>query len=116
MESAHADQEGQSMAVNPSSLTTDQLNTFIKARLVISGIDLNQFPTAPDPVTGAPTQDQVLASMRSFILTNPAAINTWRPIVASAAASDAPRLSLMLDPPLEYPSITEAWADHVSTG
>ncbi|MCW2656399.1 MAG: hypothetical protein JWR06_592, partial [Jatrophihabitans sp.] len=28
------------MAVNPSSLTTDQLNTFIKARLVISGIDL----------------------------------------------------------------------------
>ncbi|MDT4983132.1 MAG: hypothetical protein QOC94_3625 [Actinoplanes sp.] len=100
------------MAVNPSSLTTDQLNTFIKARLVISGIDLGLFPTTPDPATGAPTQDQVLASMRSFILNNPVAINTWRPTAPSASAADKPRLSLMLDVPLEYPSITEAWTDH----
>jgi hypothetical protein len=103
------------MAVNPSSLSADELNAFIKARLVISGVDLNLFPTDPDPVTGAPTQSQVLASLRSFILSNPAAINTWRPKVAGAPAADQAKLALMLDPPLEYPSISEAWTDRAST-
>jgi hypothetical protein len=87
----------------PSQLTTDQLNALITARLVLSGIDLGLLPTTADPVTGAPTQAQVLASLRSFLVSNPPAINGWRP----AAGSDA--LSQELSPPLEYPSITEAW-------
>jgi hypothetical protein len=95
------------MAVDPSSLTTDQLNAFIRARLIVSGIDLNLLPTTPDPVTGAPTQEQTLASLRSFVLKNPFAINSWRPAPPPGADPDA--LSQQLSPPLEYPSITEAW-------
>jgi hypothetical protein len=91
------------MAVDPSSLTTDQLNEFITARLVLSGIDLSLLPTTPDPITGAPTQAQALASLRSFVLSNPTTINSWRP------AADSAILSQELSPPLEYPSITEAW-------
>jgi hypothetical protein len=94
------------MAVDPSTLTTDQLNTLITSRLVLSGIDLSLLPTTPDPVTGAPTQAQTLASLRSFLLSNPAAINGWRP---GATGADADILSQELSPPLEYPSITEAW-------
>jgi hypothetical protein len=96
---------------SPSDLTTDQLNAYIKAKLIISGIDINLFPTTPDPVTGAPTQDQVLSSMRSFILSNPAAVNTWRPTDPSFPAADATKLALMLAAPLEYPSIAEAWTE-----
>jgi hypothetical protein len=96
---------------SPSDLTTDQLNAYIRAKLIISGIDINLFPTAPDPVTGAPTQDQVLSSMRSFILNNPAAVNTWRPSDPSFPAADATKLALMLAAPLEYPSIAEAWTE-----
>src|SRR5215470_5221801 len=95
------------MAVGPSSLTTEQLNAFIIARLTISGIDINLLPTEPDPVTGAPTQTQTLNSLRSFLLNNPAAINGWRPTATGPADPDA--LSQELSPPLEYPSITEAW-------
>ena|SRR5882672_6647011 len=96
------------MAVDPAALTTDQLNTFITSRLVLSGIDLSLLPTAPDPTTGAPTQAQVLSSLRSFVLSNPVAINAWRP-TPPADTVDAFRLSQELSPPLEYPSITEAW-------
>jgi hypothetical protein len=91
------------MSVDPSTLTPDELDTFIKTRLVLSGIDLNLLPTSPDAVTGAPTQSQVLASLRSFVTSSPVQINAWRPAAAS------PALSQELSPPLEYPSITEAW-------
>jgi hypothetical protein len=100
------------VAVDPSSLTTDQLNTLIISRLVLSGIDLSLLPTAPDPVSGAPTQTQALASLRSFLLANPAAINGWRPS-APAGGADPNALSQELSPPLEYPSITEAWTGGV---
>lgn len=96
------------MAVDPRTLTTDQLNTLITGRLVLSGIDLSLLPTTPDPVTGAPTQAQALASLRSFLLSNPTAINAWRPM-PPAGTPDANALSQEFSPPLEYPSITEAW-------
>lgn len=102
------------MAVDPSALTADQLNTFITSRLVLSGIDLSLLPTAPDPVTGAPTQAQVLSSLRSFVLSNPVVINAWRPSPPAGAADatvEATALSQELSPPLEYPSITEAWTE-----
>ncbi|HEY2671673.1 MAG TPA: hypothetical protein VGJ07_15045, partial [Rugosimonospora sp.] len=53
------------------------------------------------------TQAQTLASLRSFVLSNPAAINSWRPAPNTGADTDA--LSQELSPPLEYPSIAEAW-------
>lgn len=96
---------------SPSELTIEQLDTYIKARLVIAGIDLSLFPTDPDPDTGAPTQTQVLSSLRSFILSNPAAVNTWRPAAPDAGGADATKLALMVAPPLEYPSIAEAWTE-----
>jgi hypothetical protein len=98
------------MAISPSSLTVDQLNALIIARLAVSGIDLSLLPETPDPVTGAPTQAQVLASLRSFLVNNPPAINSWRP---AAAGPDPDALSQELSPPLEYPSITEAWTGRV---
>jgi hypothetical protein len=94
------------MAVGPASLSIDELNAFIIARLTVSGIDLSLLPTTPDPLTGAPTQAQTLASLRSFVLSTPAAINSWRP--APAGGADAAQ-SQQMSPPLEYPSITEAW-------
>lgn len=102
------------MSVSPSALTTDQLNTFIISRLTVSGIDLSLLPTTPDPVTGAPTQAQVLSSLRSFVLSNPTAINAWRP-AAPAGGADPTALSQELAPPLEYPSITEAWTGRVES-
>ncbi len=96
------------MPVDPSTLTTDQLNALITARLVISGIDLSLLPTTPDPVTGAPTQAQVLSSLRSFLLGNPPVINSWRP-TATGGGADPLALSQEAAPPLEYPSITQAW-------
>jgi hypothetical protein len=101
------------MAVDPSTLTTDQLNALITSRLILSGIDLSLLPTTPDPVTGAPTQTQALASLRSFLLNNPPAINAWRPAVPSGGA-DPNALSQEMSPPLEYPSITEAWTGQVT--
>jgi hypothetical protein len=95
------------MAADPSTLTPDELDTFIKTRLVLSGIDLSLLPTTPDPVTGAPTQDQVLSSLRSFVLSSPPQINAWRPTASS------PEVSQELSPPLEYPSITQAWTDQL---
>jgi hypothetical protein len=96
------------MPADPSTLTPDELSTFIKTRLVLSGIDLNLLPIAPDPVTGAPTQDQVLATLRSFVASSPVQINAWRPVAPSTP------LSQELSPPLEYPSITEAWTGRVA--
>lgn len=100
------------MAVSPQSLTEDQLNEFIMTRLAISGIDLTLLPSTPDPATGAPTQAQALASLRSFILSDPPAINSWRPQPAAGGA-DPSALSQELSPPLEYPSITQAWTGQV---
>jgi hypothetical protein len=101
------------VSVDPSTLTTDQLDALITARLVLSGIDLTLLPTSPDPVTGAPTQDQALASLRSFLLGNPPAINSWRP-AATATGADPNALSQEAAPPLEYPSITQAWTGQVT--
>ena len=101
------------MAVDVSSLTTDELNTFITTRLIMSGIDLTQLPTSADPTTGAPTHDQALASLRSFILSTPETINTWRPTAAPVSGVDPLALSQELSPPLEYPSITQAWTGQV---
>jgi hypothetical protein len=96
------------MAVDASSLTTDQLDAYIVARLTVSGIDLNALPTSADPTTGAPTREQALTSLRSFIRSNPGVINTWRP-AAPGSGADPKALGQQVSPPLEYPSITEAW-------
>lgn len=88
----------------PVPPTDDELNTLIRARLAVLGIDLDQLPpgTASDPVTGAPGQDIALASLRSFLRT------TVQPLSDYRFGSD-PALAQQVAPPQLYPSIATAW-------
>lgn len=100
-----------------------ELDAYIKARLALAGVDLSQLPpTQTDPVTGAPSQASVLASLRSFVAGSanaqgvrtggsPRVINRWQP----TAASD--QLAQQEAPPALYPSIYSAWTDGgITTG
>lgn len=98
------------MPVSAASLTADELTAFIKARLMISGFDLSLLPTTFDPATGVPTQESLLTSLRAFVLTNPGALNTWRP---ASGYAEQDLYAQQVAPPLEYPSITEAWTGKV---
>lgn len=98
------------MAVSAADLTPDELTAFIRARLMVSGFDLAKLPTAFDPATGVPTQESLLASLRSFVLSQPGAINTWRP---PTSAEPTELYQQQVAPPLEYPSIVEAWTGQV---
>ncbi len=102
------------MAVSPADLTDAQLDAYISARLVVAGIDITLFPVDADPVTGAPTRSVVLSTLRSFVRSTPTAFNTWRPKASGATGRNADILSQDLYPPLEYPSITEAWTGRVA--
>lgn len=88
----------------PKPPTDDELDTMIRARLALLGIDLDQLPpgTRPDPVTGAPGRDAALADLRSFLRT------TVLPVAAYRFDPD-PALAQQTAPPLLYPSIAEAW-------
>ncbi|WP_029138331.1 hypothetical protein [Nakamurella lactea] len=90
------------------TLTDAELDSYISARLALSGIDLSLLPLERDPATGSPTAVQALASLRSFARRTLPQINGWRPESADAAI-DPVAASQQLAPPLEYPSITEAW-------
>jgi hypothetical protein len=83
--------------VAPIPPTDAELDVTIRARLAAVGIDLDQLPpgTTPDPVTGTPGRDSVLASLRSFM----------RGTVSTLAGYElAPEHAPML-----YPSISTAW-------
>ncbi len=88
----------------PTPPTDDELDTMIRARLALLGIDLDQLPpgTEPDPATGAPGRDTALANLRSFLRT------TVLPLAAYRFGPD-PALAQQVAPPLLYPSIVEAW-------
>lgn len=88
----------------PKPPTDDELNTMIRARLALLGIDLDQLPpgTAADPETGAPGREAALANLRSFMRT------TVVPLAAYRFDPD-PALAQQVAAPTLYPSITEAW-------
>jgi len=90
--------------VAPKPPTDDELNTMIRARLALLGIDLDQLPpgTAADPETGAPGREAALANLRSFVRT------TVLPLAAYRFDAN-PRLAQQAAAPSLYPSITEAW-------
>lgn len=87
----------------PTPPTDAELDVMIRARLASLGIDLDQLPpgTVPDPATGAPGRDSVLASLRSFV----------RGTVTSLAAYQiGPDPALSQQPaPMLYPSISAEW-------
>ncbi|MFF3467179.1 hypothetical protein ACWCQN_37265 [Streptomyces sp. NPDC001984] len=90
----------------PQQPTDAQLDAYIQARLALAGVDLNQLPEQSDPKTGAPTRAQALSSLRAFVKSTPPAIAAWTP---SAGGVWAAAYAQQASPPLEYPSITEAW-------
>ena len=88
----------------PKPPTDDELNTMIRARLALLGIDLDQLPpgTAADPETGAPGRETALANLRSFLRT------TVFPLAAYRFGPDL-TLAQQVAPPTLYPSIMTAW-------
>jgi len=99
------------MTVSASTLTAAELTAFVRARLIISGFDLSKLPTTYDPATGVPTQESLLASLSSFVKSTPGALSTWRP---DSGYAEQDLYAQQVAPPLEYPSITEAWTDKVA--
>jgi hypothetical protein len=98
------------MAIVPP--TDAELNTLIRARLAVIGIDLDQLhPTQTNPDTGSPSQASVLASLRSFLRSTVPSISSWQPHVPVGAPADADRLAQQQAAPALYPSILTAWTD-----
>ncbi|PXY22564.1 hypothetical protein [Prauserella muralis] len=88
----------------PVPPTDTELDTLIRARLAVLGIDLDQLPpgTTPDPDTGAPGRDTALASLRAFLRGTVQTLAAYR-----FDGDDA--LAQQVAPPQLYPSIATAW-------
>jgi hypothetical protein len=88
------------------------LDTMIRARLAVLGIDLGQLdPTKTNPETGTPSQQAVLSALRSFITSTVAPLAAFRfpPVVPTGSPADSAALSQQGAPPQLYPSISTAW-------
>ncbi|ROO88659.1 hypothetical protein EDD29_6333 [Actinocorallia herbida] len=95
-----------------------ELDTLIRARLALVGVDLDQLPETADPATGSPTRAAAMESLRTFLAGpkvngvrqggRPAALSFWTP---PATGADALAKAQQAAPPLLYPSITEAWTE-----
>jgi hypothetical protein len=82
--------------------TDQQLNAWIRARLRLIGVDLDQLPETEDPETGSPTRAQALASLREFLRETIPAVSDWRP-------EEDPALQQQVMPPVLYPAPHTAW-------
>ena len=101
----------EAIAVPPTPPTDAELDVLIRARLALAGIDLDQLPagTGPDPVTGSPGRDAVLASLRALLRGTVVPLSGYRlPAPAGTDPEDAAALSQQRAPIL-YPSISTAW-------
>ncbi|PZG07152.1 hypothetical protein [Nonomuraea aridisoli] len=94
--------------MTPAPPSDAELDTMIRARLAASGIDLDQLPpgTTPDPETGAPGRDTVLASLRSFVRGTVTSLAAYQPPAPDGSAD--PALSQQRAP-MMYPSISVEW-------
>ncbi len=94
--------------MTPPPPTDAELDTSIRARLAILGIDLDQLPpgTTADPETGAPGRDTALASLRSFMRGTVATLAAYQ-LPAPDGTADA-ALSQQRAP-MMYPSISTEW-------
>jgi hypothetical protein len=101
----------EAIAVPPTPPTDAELDVLIRARLALVGIDLDQLPpgTQPDPVTGSPGRESVLASLRAFLRGTVTTLSAYQVPVAPGTA---PELVVPLSQqraPMLYPSIFTAW-------
>ncbi|PMR59563.1 hypothetical protein C1A38_18870 [Verrucosispora sp. ts21] len=95
----------------PTPPTDAELNVLIRARLAALGIDLDQLSpgTTPDPETGSPGRDSVLASLRSFVRGTVAGLAAYQ---LPAAGNTDPRLAAALSQqrvPILYPATSTEW-------
>jgi hypothetical protein len=89
------------------------LDIMIRTRLAVLGIDLGQLdPTTTNPKTGTPSQQQVLAALRSFMASTvlPLAAFQFPPAAPTNSPADSAALSQQGTPPQFYPSINTAWS------
>jgi hypothetical protein len=94
----------------PLPPTDDELNTMIRARLASVGIDLDQLPMMTDPITGTPSLNSVLASLRNFMRSTVPTLAAYQlPGPAGTDPNQAAELSQQGPPPALYPSILTAW-------
>lgn len=86
--------------------TDEELNTLIRARLALVGIDLADLPpgTVADPVTGAPGRDTALAALRTFLRTTVVTLSDYR-------FGGDPASAQQVAPPELYPSIAVTRAE-----
>lgn len=95
----------------PTPPTDAELNELIRARLALVGIDIDQLPAGsrPDPVTGSPGRDTVLASLRAFLRGTVPTLSEYRlPVPAGTDPAHVAALTQQRAPML-YPSISTAW-------
>lgn len=92
--------------MSPSQPTDAELDVMIRARLASIGIDLDQLPAggSPDPATGSPGRDSVMASLRSFMRTTVVPLSAYQ-FAVEGPENDLARLSQQVAPPALYPSI-----------
>jgi hypothetical protein len=94
----------------PVPPTDDELNTMIRARLASVGIDLDQLPATSDPVTGTPSLNGVLSSLRNFMRSTVPTLAAYQlPGPDGTDPAQAAELSQQGPPPALYPSILTAW-------
>jgi len=98
--------------VPPVPPTDDELNATIRARLASVGIDLDQLPATTDPVTGTPSLNSVLSSLRNFMRSTVPTLAAYQlPAPGGTDPVQAAELSQQGPPPALYPSILEAWTE-----
>jgi hypothetical protein len=101
----------EAIAVPPTPPTDAELDILIRARLALVGIDLDQLPpgTDPDPATGSPGRETVLASLRGFLRGTVVTLSAYQlPVPEGTGAAHVKPLSQQRAPML-YPSISTAW-------
>ncbi|MER7893711.1 hypothetical protein ABTX15_28240 [Micromonospora sp. NPDC094482] len=95
----------------PTPPTDAELNVLIRARLAALGIDLDQLPpgTSPDPETGSPGRDSVLASLRSFVRGTVATLAAYQLPAPDGTDPDTAKALSQQHAPILYPSNSTEW-------
>jgi len=86
--------------------TDAELDVMTRARLASIGIDLDQLPagSSPDPETGSPGRDSVLAGLRSFVRTTVLPLSAYQ-FATTGPTDDLPALAQQVAAPTLFPSI-----------
>jgi hypothetical protein len=91
---------------DPSPPTDAELDTIIRARLALVGVDLDQLPSgAADPTTGSPARETALEYLRSILRETAVTVSGWDPPAPTSA------LDQQVAAPALYPSLYDAWTD-----